>query len=304
MKEERAIGILDRDYYREATRRSGLVTGLTPVCTYLLIANIAVYVAQMFTAHNALSVTDMLELRPSAVLFHGQVWRLITSGFCHDPRSLWHIAFNMMCLWSFARTLELEDGSKEFCAFYFASLFVSSLTYVFLGWFLQRDNPAVGASGAVVAVVTLFALRYPRAPVYLFVVRIEAFWLIILYLAYDLLPVLWQLQGDPSSDGVAHACHLGGLAYAFLYWHFDLRLKNRSWPNPRRFFRRRPKLRLYDEPPPRSEPRHSPPPPDSASLQAQVDEILTKINRDGIDSLTADERRTLEEASRRYREKQ
>jgi hypothetical protein len=40
-----------------------------------------------------------------------------------------------------------------------------------------------------------------------------------------------------------------------------------------------------------------------ANLQARVDEILDKVNRQGIGSLTPDERRTLEQASERRRGK-
>jgi hypothetical protein len=39
------------------------------------------------------------------------------------------------------------------------------------------------------------------------------------------------------------------------------------------------------------------------TMSQKVDEILKKINEKGQDSLTARERRTLEEASRRYQQK-
>src|SRR5690606_14472043 len=40
-----------------------------------------------------------------------------------------------------------------------------------------------------------------------------------------------------------------------------------------------------------------------AALDARVDELLRKIARQGMDALSSAERRYLEEASRRYREK-
>jgi hypothetical protein len=42
---------------------------------------------------------------------------------------------------------------------------------------------------------------------------------------------------------------------------------------------------------------------DEDDLGRRVDLILEKINREGQDSLTRDERRTLEKASRRYQQK-
>ncbi|MEX2558794.1 MAG: DUF6576 domain-containing protein, partial [Pirellulales bacterium] len=64
------------------------------------------------------------------------------------------------------------------------------------------------------------------------------------------------------------------------------RLVPRGLSLPR--FKRRPKLRVHE--PPQREP----------DLGLRVDRILEKISREGEASLTADERRTLEEASRRY----
>src|SRR5204863_317405 len=54
---------------------------------------------------------------------------------------------------------------------------------------------------------------------------IEIRWLMLFYLIYDLHPVLLALSGDRFSTGIAHAAHLGGLAFGFAYAKFDWRLE-------------------------------------------------------------------------------
>ena len=54
-------------------------------------------------------------------------------------------------------------------------------------------------------------------------------------------------------------------------------------------------------PRPRHEPSQAPPKRDAKRLNARVDELLAKISREGISSLTDEERRFLQEASQRYR---
>ena len=79
---------------------------------------------------------------------------------------------------------------------------------------------------------------------------------------------------------------MGGFV-AFLYFRFGWnlgRITPSRWPR----LRRPTKLRLHD---PEAEERQ---------LARQVDAILEKISRDGESSLTKQERRTLEQASRRY----
>ena len=78
--------------------------------------------------------------------------------------------------------------------------------------------PAIGASGAVIAVFMLFAWHFPRHTILVFfVIPVEVRWLVIAYAIYDLFPVLRQIGGDVVGDGVAHSAHLGGLAFGLFY---------------------------------------------------------------------------------------
>ncbi len=239
-------------------------------------------------------VQEWLQLETRKVL-RGQVWRLLTCAFCHDRTAIWHLVFNMLFLFWFGITLESMYGSREFLLFYLAAAVVASLAYVGLDLLTRESMPAIGASGAVMAATMLYAIHYPRSVVYvMWVIPVEVRWLVVFYVIFDLHPVLLALAGDRMDTGIAHAAHLGGLAFGYLYWKFDLRLspfvnalRIPRWRHP---FRRR-AVRLFTPTAGDAE--------TSANLDAQVDEILRKIGSQGRASLTRREQEILATASRR-----
>ncbi len=260
---------------------------------WLIAANVIIYVLQFVLP----PVTGLFELAPRLVI-DGQVWRLVTYAFCHDPRSPFHILFNMLFLAWFGATLERMYGTREFILFYFVAAVASGAAFVALAFALGDPTPAIGASGAVMAVVVLYAIHFPRDEVYLLgLIRLQIRYLVLIYLVFDLWPVLGALSGESRSDGVAHAAHLGGVAFGYLYHRFGLRL-DRVWDTLKRFqvprirSRKRPEsVRLYDPSVERSE-----------NLDVKVDAILEKIQAHGEASLTEQEREVLRMASQRYKE--
>jgi membrane associated rhomboid family serine protease len=242
-------------------------------------------------------VQEWLQLETAKVL-RGQVWRLLTNAFCHDRHGVLHIFVNMLFLFWFGRTIEGMYGSREFLLFYLAAALVASVAYVGLDLATGGSAPAIGASGAVMAVTMIYAIHYPRSVIYImWIIPIEMRFLIVLYVIFDLHPVLLALAGDRTFTGVAHAAHLGGLAFGFAYWKFNLRLEPFAErlrpPRWKRLLRSRPSLRVV-HPVPEDEP------PD---MDAQVDDILRKIHDQGEASLTDRERQILTTASQRYQKR-
>jgi membrane associated rhomboid family serine protease len=307
------MGIYNRDYFRNDQRRlreGWLASGYK----WLIAANVVVFVLQLLVTQTELIpvddqhvaqvripiVTQAFELAPARVL-HGQVWRLVTYAFCHDVRWVLHILFNMLFLAWFGATLERMYGTREFVMFYLLAAIVSGLAFVALAVVLGDPTPALGASGAVMAVVALYATHFPREEIYLLgLIRLQIRYFVLLYLVYDLWPVLGALGGGGQSDGVAHSAHLGGLAFGYLYHRSGLRLE-RAWDGLKRFqptwkrFRspsRPESVRLYDPHEEREQ-----------NLDVKVDVILQKILAHGEASLTDQERDLLRKASQRYKEK-
>lgn len=296
------MGIYSRDYIRDTRPSRGFGhTGDLWAIKALLVVNVVVFLLQIlspkvlvqapppFLPYEESAVTFWLKLDPQRTIFGGEVWRLLTYGFCHSTGGLLHILFNMWVLWMFGRLVEPLYGSREFLAFYLLAIVASGLCFLGVDAVTPVHLPAVGASGGVMAVVILTAMHYPRMTVLvMFVLPVELRWLAIAYVVLD---ATGMLEGD---IGVAHSAHLGGAAFAFLYHYFQWRISG-VWNavSRRRVFQQRPKVRVYQP----SVEEHEP----ERNLDEQVDAILQKIYTSGEGSLTDKERDILKTASRRYK---
>jgi membrane associated rhomboid family serine protease len=239
-------------------------------------------------------IQDWFELNPKKTVEQGQVWRLVTSAFCHNRYGLWHILFNMLLLYWFGQRLERMYGSTEFLLFYLAATVCASAAYVALAYYGGSKIPAIGASGAIMGVMMLYVIYYPYEQFLLFWFIPVPLWVLMsFYILYDLHPVLLALAGDRMFTGVAHAAHLGGLAFGFLYWRFGWRLEpildRTGLVAPRR------------KATPFRKPAILPFPRLDNGLADRVDEILKKVSEQGKESLTAEELDILIQAGEKYR---
>jgi hypothetical protein len=145
----------------------------------------------------------------------------------------------------------------------------------------------LGASGGIAAVLILFCLNFPHERLYIWgVLPMPAWLLAVIFVGQDL---VFAIERRPD-DRVAFTAHLGGALFALLYYRSGFRLARwlpESWSWPR--LRPRPKLRV-----------HEPDEEDERPDSDVVDNILRKIQEQGQDSLTRQERQILEEASREY----
>jgi len=311
------MGIYDREYYRNDG--PGFLTGLFnrgQICKWLILINVGLFVLQMITRLHVENhrgqidgwvsgpVTDWLILNTTRVQ-HGEVWRLLSYAFLHDTHDIFHILFNMLFLWWFGSDVEDLYGPKEFLAFYLISAFLGGVAYQV--WGMLPPNAAgncLGASGAVTAVMVLFACHYPGRMIYLFFLLPVPIWLFVLFqVAQD----SFQLIGGGGRSRVAVIVHLAGAAFGFVYFKTHLRLMN-FWPDWKswRKIRRQPKLRIYREE--RAEPVAvvSGTPPAAPEmldeqLEAKLDAVLEKVARSGQDSLSEPERQILLRASEIYK---
>jgi len=319
------MGIHDREYYRDETRDSGWFSGVAPACKTIILINVVAYLAQLFLPgerdHDSAFQT-IFSASSDAILRHFHVWQLVTAPFLHDPNDIFHIFWNMLFLWMAGREMEAMYGSREFSLLYLTAAVFSTFCWAVIDQISPgvRNLQMVGASGAVMTVLVLYTLYYPRREILLFLVLpVETWMLLVVYLGRDALMLLQQLQGGHGLHGptTAFASHLGGAVYGFLYKTYDLR-----WS--RLFSRRgrRPRLRVVGTEP-RERERTSPLPTTSTrsasaglvprgpspalfpeeQLDARLDEVLAKIAREGRSGLTDEENYILQEASRRARDR-
>lgn len=133
----------------------------------------------------------------------------ITSSFLHAG---WlHLVGNMLFLWIFGNAINYKFGHLGYLAFYLCGALVSGMAhYGFDG------TPAVGASGAINAVMGAFLIFFPRNDVTIVwiiwiapgVGRISSGWIIVYWVAWD---VLYLLLG--AQTGVALWAHVGGFVF-------------------------------------------------------------------------------------------
>ena len=153
-------------------------------------------------------------------LTHGYGWTLLTSAFSHQE--LWHIALNMLVLWSFGCVLERLWGVRVFVAFYLAAAVVASASHCFVSSVIMGNPgiPALGASGAV------SGLLFPQHRILVFgVIPVPALVGALAFVAID----LWGLFAQSRGGGlpIGHGAHLGGALCGLLFWLLYLRSRFR-----------------------------------------------------------------------------
>ncbi len=215
-------------------------------------------------------------------------WTIITYMFVHA--GFFHVLLNMLMLFFFGPPLEARWGGKEFIKYYMICGVGGALfTLVFGG------GTIVGASGAVFGVMLAYALNWPNSLIWIYAIFPVKAKYVVLFLGA--LSFFSAFAG--ASDGIAHFAHLGGLVVGYVYlkkgWQVEAR-----WADLRRRLRRR-KLRVVEGGSSGGPTRAGRGKRDDEEtrLLEVVDKLLDKIADHGIDSLTAEERRFLDEVSRR-----
>jgi membrane associated rhomboid family serine protease len=165
---------------------------------------------------------------------------LVTSMFIHGG---WlHILGNMLFLWVFGDNVEDALGHVGYFIFYMVCGIAAGLGQVYSD--PQSALPAVGASGAIAAVLGAYLVLYPRAsvrtviPIIIipWIVRIPAFILMLFWFATQVLSsnLFAVAHAVGGSSGVAYMAHVVGFL-AGLILVFVLRGKRRSIDLNQRF---------------------------------------------------------------------
>jgi membrane associated rhomboid family serine protease len=224
-------------------------------------------------------------------------WTFVTYMFVHA--GLLHLAFNMLILYSLGTRVEERMGSRSFLLFYLYCGLGGALFS--LGLAALQPGAVAGASAAVLGVAVAFAMFWPDAELMVFPLPwpIRARTLVIALLAIDLAFALLA-----PGDGVAHIAHLGGAAFAFLFFRFQRLAGPTRLPRPRLAERAvmvqsgSREAERADTPVPR---RRRSAEPERDAVTIETDRLLDKISGQGIASLTPAERKFLDEVSRKKR---
>jgi membrane associated rhomboid family serine protease len=179
-----------------------LIIGITAVVSYAAFHNQA--------------LMEKLQFNPAQIIHRRQYYRLISHAFVHV--SWTHLIVNMLVLFFFGRNVESYFGYffgnravLYYVILYFGGILVSNT------WSLIKHQNdyyynAVGASGAVSAVLFAFIFLDPWEMLYLFaILPIPGIIFGVGYLIYS-----YQM-GKRKADNVAHDAHFLGAVFGFIF---------------------------------------------------------------------------------------
>lgn len=260
-------------YYRRPGSFFGISMG--SMTKKLIIINAVVFVLQVLFLNRFLGY---LGLVPAYAVGKGMLWQFVTYMFLHG--SFLHLLFNMFVLWMFGSEIERYWGSSEFLKYYFFTGIGAGIT----NWAFNYSSiiPTIGASGAIFGILLAYGMAFPDRPVYLyFLIPIRAKYFVMILGAIELLAI-----ASPRGDNIARFAHLGGLLFGYLYLKRERLVLEvrRRWAQSTRQKRLK-VVKLREEKETREKER--------------IDAILDKISKEGVDSLTDEEKDILTRASRR-----
>lgn len=180
-----------------------------------------IFIFQALLSNN---LQSMFVLNPGLEQVITKPWTLVTVMFLHA--NLFHLFANMVTLYFFGTAVEKSIGSKNFLKFYFGSGIVASIGFVLFRNILSLYQggsvlgPAVGASGAVVAMFTVVAMLYPEAEVLLyFIVPMKIKTALYAFAGFEAFNLIAKAAGIylPLVGGFASSAHLAGLIVGVWY---------------------------------------------------------------------------------------
>lgn len=277
--------------------------GNLDVTTSVLIAGLCVVSMVIWAIDSSLLEPFILD---AGKVRRGQVWRLITWPLVNTPESIWTI-LTIAIFWYFGRELEGMLGRNRFAWFLGIVTVIPAIVASVV------DLNIWGLEYLELAVLLTFIAEFPLAR---FFFNIPAWVLGAVIVGLQVL----VLVGNRDSSGLlflivllataALAAKSFGLASG-LPWLPQIPLPDfisgTTSSGPRRSSKGKVRGRgkgktvvegPWSAPPP---PPPNRPSPDAAAAQAELDHLLDKISASGLDSLTSDEKRRLNELSKRLR---
>lgn len=249
---------------------------------------------------------ERLKFNVGDILGKKEYFRIISSAFLHG--GYLHLFINMYVLYSFSFFLQYFISIPQFLMIYFGSLILGNL----LPLFIHRNNSyysAVGASGAVSGILYASIFFHPEGTLYLYFIPVKNWVFGVLYLVYTLYGM------KKNNDNIGHDAHFAGavtglviamlikpdniLEYSYIilammlpivYYLFTLFQSQDILSNFKRFdqgenrnYSNRSIDDLYNY--------------SKSKKEAELNQLLEKVNKKGINSLSKYEKDRLDDLS-------
>lgn len=205
------------------------------------------------------------------------IWQPVTYMFIHGD--VFHVLINMFVLWMFGSEMETIWGRTQFLKYYFLTGVGSGLVWLMFN-FMYPHSILIGASGAIYGVLLAYGMMFPNRTVYLyFMIPIKVKWFV------TFLGVVAFLSSFNNHSNISHLTHLSGMIIGFIYLRYYWRWKDFRFSIYKQL--KEFKISIKDK-------------DDAVSFktQQQVDYLLDKINEEGYDQLSEEEKEFLFKASK------
>ena len=207
-------------------KRRFFLFGLS-VNTFLILLNtILFFVFYLLISLKVLDwnyVKNYIAIMPANILAGKYLWTFLTSMFMHA--GFFHLFVNMLSLFFVGTFIQKILGSKRYFWFYIFSGIFAGLFFVLssLAFNIDLNTYAVGASGALFALIGLLMLLTPNLPVYIMFIPIP---IKMKFAAPGMLVLLWLISISTGAP-IGNMAHLGGLIAGLIYG-FYLRKKYKN----------------------------------------------------------------------------
>ncbi len=182
--------------------------------TLILIAITAIVSIQAFSNRELYS---KFIFAPHYMTRHKEWYRFFSYGLLHADWT--HLVFNLIAFYSFGQIVEdfFVSLSPEFGKVLYLALYVTALPVSSMMDYIRHKNNsrylAVGASGAVSAVIFASILIYPKGGIYIFPIpfAVPAYIFGPLFLAFS------AYMSKNSNSNIGHAAHFYGAVYGLIF---------------------------------------------------------------------------------------
>lgn len=250
-------------------------------------------------------IQNQFSIPPKFGEFITRPWTIITYGFSHSLKDIFHILFNMLSLYWFGKLFIEYLGSDKLVATYILGVLAGAIIYLLIfntiPYFVDQSGfpGMVGASAGVYAVMVAVATLLPDYTFFLLflgAVRIKYIALFFIVLSFI---------GTTSTNAGGNIAHLGGALIGFIYIkQLQVGVSWGGWITItldwiRGLFTTRSKVKVtYRSAEPKAKSTKATSGPSRAS-QDEIDAILDKISDRGYESLSKEEKEKLFNASKK-----
>lgn len=268
---------------------------MTPGVKKLMIINGAIFIFQKIAGIiSPGTIEQIFGLSHLGLYYQFKIWQIFTYMFLHG--SWMHIIFNLLGLWMFAGELEQNWGTKSFIKYYLycgagAGFFIMLMNFVVFSKY-SVSPITIGASGAIYAVLLAYGITWPNREILLyFIIPIKIKYLVIGFGLIEFFGTLSTATGTGSN--ISHIGHLGGIISGLVYIFLIRKSRSRGSSGKNNgFVGKKIKTARLKKKKQEIETR--------IKAKKIIDELLAKIAKNGMSSLTDEEKKKLEWARKNY----